>query len=84
MLINQSIITDIKAIIAQSKDKAIRAVDHQRTLMYWHIGKRIFEEEQEGKERADYGTFLISSWTIKAIPLLSLTTGNRKRNKMIY
>lgn len=27
--------------------------------MYWHIGKRIFEEEQEGKERADYGTFLI-------------------------
>ncbi|MGO1245737.1 MAG: DUF1016 N-terminal domain-containing protein [Sphingobacterium sp.] len=28
-------------------------------MMYWHIGKRIFEEEQEGKERADYGTFLI-------------------------
>ncbi len=58
MLINQSVITDIKAIIAQSKDKAIRAVDHERTLMYWHIGKRIFEEEQEGKERADYGKYL--------------------------
>ena len=27
--------------------------------MYWQIGKRIFEEEQEGKERADYGTYLI-------------------------
>lgn len=59
MIINQSIITDIKNIIVQSKDKAIRAVDHQRTLMYWHIGKRIFEEEQEGKDRADYGKFLI-------------------------
>lgn len=59
MLINSSIITDIKSIIAHSKEKAIRAVDHQRTLMYWHIGKRIFEEEQEGKERADYGTYLI-------------------------
>lgn len=59
MLVNHSIITDIKAIISQSNDKAIRAVDHQRTLMYWYIGKRIFEEEQEGKERADYGTFLI-------------------------
>lgn len=58
MLINQSIIADIKAIIAQSKDNAIRAVDHQRTLMYWHIGKRIFEEEQEGKDRADYGKYL--------------------------
>lgn len=58
MLVNKSIISDIKNIIAHSKDNAIRAVDHQRTLMYWHIGKRIFEEEQQGKERADYGKFL--------------------------
>ena len=29
--------------------------------MYWHIGRRIFEEEQQGKERADYGTYLIKS-----------------------
>lgn len=55
MLINQSIIPDIKAIIATAKDKAIRAVDTERTLMYWHIGKRIFEEEQQGKDRAKYG-----------------------------
>ncbi|MGN6437064.1 MAG: PDDEXK nuclease domain-containing protein [Agriterribacter sp.] len=58
MLIRSSIINDLKVIIAQSKDNAIRAVDHQRTLMYWHIGKRIFEEEQAGKERADYGRYL--------------------------
>ena len=58
MLVNKSIISDIKNIIAHSEDNAIRAVDHQRTLMYWHIGKRIFEEEQQGKERADYGKFL--------------------------
>ena len=59
MLQNQSVIPDIKAIIAASKDKAIRAVDTERTLMYWHIGQRIFEEEQNGKDRADYGTYLI-------------------------
>ena len=59
MQLNQSIISDIKSIIAQSRDRAIRAVDHQRTLMYWHIGKRIFEEEQEGKDRADYGRYVI-------------------------
>lgn len=58
MLINETIIKDIKVIIAQSKDKAIKAVDHQRTLMYWHIGKRIFKEEQKGKDRADYGRYL--------------------------
>ena len=30
-----------------------------RVQMYWNLGKRIFEEEQQGKERADYGTYLI-------------------------
>ena len=59
MLINQSIISEIKSIITDAKDTAIRAVDNQRTLMYWHIGKRIFEEEQQGKDRADYGNYLI-------------------------
>lgn len=59
MLINQSIISEIKSIISDAKDTAIRAVDNQRTLMYWHIGKRIFEEEQQGKDRADYGNYLI-------------------------
>jgi predicted nuclease of restriction endonuclease-like (RecB) superfamily len=59
MLQNQTIIPDIKAIITTARDKAIRAVDNERTLMYWYIGQRIFEEEQEGKDRADYGTFLI-------------------------
>ena len=44
MLQNQSIIPDIKAIIAASKDKAIKAVDNERTFMYWYIGQRIFEE----------------------------------------
>ncbi|GAA6769391.1 DUF1016 N-terminal domain-containing protein [Flavobacterium sp. CGRL2] len=59
MLKNHSIIPDIKAIIETSKERAIRAVDNERTAMYWSIGKRIFEEEQQGKERADYGAYLI-------------------------
>jgi hypothetical protein len=53
MLQNQSIIPDIKAIIATAKYKAVKAVDNERTIMYWNIGKRIFEEEQQGKDRAE-------------------------------
>ncbi|HGO5848265.1 TPA: DUF1016 N-terminal domain-containing protein, partial [Mannheimia haemolytica] len=49
----------MKQIIAQARENAVRAVDFQRVLMYWHIGKRIFEQEQQGQERADYGTYLI-------------------------
>ncbi len=36
-------------------------MDTERVLMYWQIGKVIFEEEQAGKERADYGRYLIKS-----------------------
>ncbi|SEP60471.1 PDDEXK nuclease domain-containing protein [Basfia succiniciproducens] len=59
MLTAEPIINDIKDIITQSRETAIRAVDFQRVLMYWHIGKRIFEEEQQGQARADYGSYLI-------------------------
>ena len=53
MLTNKNILTEIKSIISTSRDKAIRAVDNERTVMYWTIGKRIFEEEQQEKERAE-------------------------------
>ena len=58
MSINSSLIIDIKSIIHSTREKVIRLVDHERTLMYWHIGRRIFEEEQEGKDRAVYGDYL--------------------------
>lgn len=59
MLIHTSLLNEVKNIINHAKEKAIRAVDNERVLMYWHIGKVIFEEEQQGKDRADYGTYLI-------------------------
>src|SRR5882757_10418123 len=59
MNLEQSIITDIQSIINNARESAIRAVDRERVMMYWHIGKRIFEEEQHGKDRAVYGERLI-------------------------
>ena len=61
MIKKPSILEQIETIIATSKDKAIRSVDTERVLMYWQIGKVILEEEQDGKERAGYGEFLIKS-----------------------
>ena len=61
MLVNESILSDIRSIINASREKAIRAVDNERVMMYWLIGKRIFEEEQQGKDRADYGKYLIKN-----------------------
>lgn len=59
MALSQNLIHEIKSLIAKAKEGAIRSVDHHRTVMYWHIGERIFNEEQQGKERAGYGNYVV-------------------------
>lgn len=54
-------IQEIKDIILTARNNAVRSVDFCRVQMYWQMGRRIFEEEQQGKERADYGSYLIRS-----------------------
>lgn len=61
MEIRKDIFQQIQGIITNAQANAIRAVDNERVLMYWQIGKVIFEEEQQGKDRADYGKYLIKS-----------------------
>ena len=56
--VRQSLIQDVRQIIETARANAVRSVDFCRVQMYWHLGQRIFEEEQHGKERADYGTYL--------------------------
>jgi predicted nuclease of restriction endonuclease-like (RecB) superfamily len=67
-LVNPQIIGDIKNIIANAQEKAVRSVEYERALMYWNIGKRIFEEEQQGKERAEYGAKLIKYISLQLMP----------------
>lgn len=68
MLANPHFIDDIKFIIANARQNAYRSVNWERTLMYWNIGKRIFEEEQQGQDRAEYGSFLIKQLSEQLLP----------------
>ena len=45
-------------IIESSRQNAYRAVNTSMVISYWEIRRLIFEEEQQGKERA-YGAYLI-------------------------
>ena len=54
-------ISDIKDIIETAKTNAIRSVDFQRVIMYWRLGERIVVEEQQGKARAEYGSYLLQN-----------------------
>ncbi|MCC5924231.1 MAG: DUF1016 family protein [Crocinitomicaceae bacterium] len=59
--ISKTFIANIKEVIEKAQNNAVRAVNHVRVQMYWQIGQHIVEEEQQGKERAEYGTYLIKT-----------------------
>jgi len=52
---------DIKNILTSARAKAYAAVNFAMVEAYWNVGKRIVEEEQKGRRRADYGEYLIQS-----------------------
>lgn len=54
-------IEEIRQIIDNARARAVRSVDFCRVQMYWNIGRRIVEEEQGGKQRAEYGTSLLKN-----------------------
>ena len=45
--------------IRVARSNIVRAVNTEQVNAYWLIGRDIVEEEQAGKERADYGTYLL-------------------------
>jgi len=59
--IQSSFLSEIKSIIGSARTQAVRSVEFYRVQMYWKLGERIFNEEQQGKDRADYGSFLIKN-----------------------
>ncbi|MFZ2958932.1 MAG: type I restriction enzyme endonuclease domain-containing protein [Candidatus Ozemobacteraceae bacterium] len=52
-------IEDVRAILRQARSKAYAATNAIMVDAYWRAGQRIVQEEQGGKDRADYGSFLI-------------------------
>ena len=56
-----TLMDDARKIIEAARANAVRSVDYCRVQMYWNLGKRIFEEEQQGNDRADYGSYLIKN-----------------------
>lgn len=53
--------SEARKIIEASRANAVRSVDFCRVQMYWQLGKRIVDEEQKGKERADYGAYILQN-----------------------
>ncbi|MCT3646882.1 DUF1016 domain-containing protein [Elizabethkingia anophelis] len=57
-------ISEIRNILAQARMKAYQSVNSVMVEAYWLIGKRIVEEEQNGKKRAEYGEALLKNLSV--------------------
>lgn len=59
LAIYQSVIDDVKGIISIGMERAYNATSAAMVLTYWNVGKRIVEQEQNGNQRAEYGTAML-------------------------
>ena len=77
LTINNSFLCDIGHIIEHGRQKAYASANQVAVLTYWHIGRRIVEEEQHGEARAQYGTRLIKTLAEQLVPKYGNTFGKR-------
>lgn len=63
------IVNDISRLIEQGRQQAYASANQIIVLTYWHIGRRIVEEEQHGAQRAQYGKRLIQTLAEQLVPI---------------
>jgi len=59
---------DIRQFIEQARSRVKVAVNTMMVELYWSIGRRIVEEEQDGESRAEYGKALLKQLAQQLIP----------------
>jgi predicted nuclease of restriction endonuclease-like (RecB) superfamily len=80
------LVSQISETYISGKQKAVVAISRQITETYWKVGEHIVEFEQDGKQRAEYGSNLIESLS-KDLSLLhgkGFSMSNVKRMRQLY
>ena len=72
------VLCDIRSIIENGRKMAYAAAGQAAIATYWNVGRRIVEEEQNGRARAEYGKRLIPRLAKELT--LEYGTGYGKRN----
>ena len=79
---NGNVLNDLRKIIEAGRKQAYAAAGQIAVATYWNIGRRIVEEEQNGQERAKYGTKLIAN--LARQPTLEYGSGSGQRSLEQY
>ncbi|MBI5103376.1 MAG: hypothetical protein HZB33_16315, partial [Nitrospirae bacterium] len=55
----------ITDVLQNARQKAYHAVNFIMVEAYWNVGRMIVEEEQHGKERAEYGRIMMKNLSLR-------------------
>ena len=58
---NNTFLSQIADLLQSARLQVVRTVNQTMVLTYYEIGRMIVEEEQNGKNRAEYGTRLLKN-----------------------
>ena len=83
---NDNLYQSVKNILQTARDNAYRQVNFIMVEAYWNIGKQIVEEEQNGKDRAEYGSYLIKELSSRLTSEFGkgFTASNLKMMRQFY
>ena len=79
---SQTFISDVRTIIEQGRKAAYAAAGQAAIATFWNVGRRIVEEDQSGKARAEYGRQLIPMLAKELT--IEYGSGYGKRNLAYY
>jgi predicted GNAT family N-acyltransferase len=62
---NHNLYAQIAQLLQAAKQNVVRAVNQTMVYTYYEIGRMIVEDEQQGKERAEYGKQILEDLAIR-------------------
>lgn len=73
---------EIKNITQDAKKTAVSQVNNTMIFAYWNIGRLIVEEEQQGKDKAEYGKIIIRTLSTELTKTLGKGFSNSNLHSM--
>lgn len=82
MELKNTFFTEIRDTLLNARRKTYAFANREMLGAYWNVGRRITEEEQNGKKRADYGTFLVKELATRLTATLGKAFDERELRRM--
>lgn len=77
-----SIIGEIRLLIESARERVASFANAQLTMLYWRVGERIYREILN-KERAEYGSQILSTLSAELIPVYGDGFSERNLARMV-